>query len=101
VAVLVILNIPREFTISATFMPSSPPVLAWLLMMAAFGLTYFPNMVLSNPLPEKQPHDHERFFVAQDARHHARHRAHRHPHRPHLHGLYLLYFSRENEAYLT
>ncbi|MGH8046786.1 MAG: cytochrome d ubiquinol oxidase subunit II [Chthoniobacterales bacterium] len=51
-AVLVILNIPREFHHGRDFNAFASSCLGMALMMAAFGLTYFPNMVLSTPLPE-------------------------------------------------
>jgi cytochrome d ubiquinol oxidase subunit II len=51
-AVLVILNIPREFSRGRDFNAFLSSCIGMALMMAAFGGTYFPNMVLSNPLPE-------------------------------------------------
>ncbi len=51
-AVLVILNIPREFHRGRDFQAFVSSCVGMALMMGAFGLTYFPNMVLSNPLPE-------------------------------------------------
>ena len=51
-AVLVILNIPREFHKGRDFNAFMSSCFGMALMMAAFGMTYFPNMVLSSPLPE-------------------------------------------------
>jgi len=51
-AVLVILNIPREFHHGRDFNAFLSSCAGMTLMMAAFGLTYYPNMVLSSPLPE-------------------------------------------------
>lgn len=51
-AVLVILNIPREFHKGRDFNAFLSSCLGMALMMAAFGFTYFPNMVYSSPLPE-------------------------------------------------
>ncbi len=51
-AVLVILNIPREFHHGRDFNAFLSSCVGMALMMAAFGLTYFPNMVFSSPLPE-------------------------------------------------
>jgi cytochrome bd ubiquinol oxidase subunit II len=51
-AVLVILNIPREFHHQRDFQAFLSSCFGMALMMAAFGLTYYPNMVLSTPLPE-------------------------------------------------
>lgn len=51
-AVLVILNIPREFHKGRDFAAFVSSCLGMALMMAAFGLTAFPNMVLSSPAPE-------------------------------------------------
>lgn len=51
-AVLVILNIPREFHKGRDFNAFVSSCAGMALMMAAFGLTSFPNMVLSNPAPE-------------------------------------------------
>jgi cytochrome bd ubiquinol oxidase subunit II len=51
-AVLVILNIPREFHHKRDFNAFMSSCLGMALMMAAFGFTYFPNMVLSSPSPE-------------------------------------------------
>lgn len=51
-AVLVILNIPREFHKGRDFNAFMSSCIGMALMMAAFGMTYFPNMVLSSPLPE-------------------------------------------------
>jgi len=51
-AVLVILNIPREFHHKRDFNAFLSSCVGMALMMAAFGLTYFPNMVLSTPAPE-------------------------------------------------
>jgi cytochrome d ubiquinol oxidase subunit II len=51
-AVLVILNIPREFHNGRDFNAFMSSCFGMALMMAAFGMTYFPNMVLSSPLPE-------------------------------------------------
>jgi cytochrome d ubiquinol oxidase subunit II len=51
-AVLVILNIPREFHHGRDFNAFLSSCGGMVLMMAAFGLTYFPHMVLSSPHPE-------------------------------------------------
>ncbi len=51
-AVLVILNIPREFHKGRDFSAFISSCLGMAFMMAAFALTYFPNMVLSTPNPE-------------------------------------------------
>jgi cytochrome d ubiquinol oxidase subunit II len=50
--VLVILNIPREFHRGRDFNAFLSSCLGMALMMAAFGLTYYPNMIFSSPLPE-------------------------------------------------
>ena len=51
-AVLVILNIPREFHHGRDFNAFLSSCVGMALMMAAFGLTYFPHMVFSSPSPE-------------------------------------------------
>lgn len=51
-AVLVILNIPREFHHGRDFNAFLSSCLGMALMMAAFGLTYFPHMIYSSPAPE-------------------------------------------------
>jgi cytochrome d ubiquinol oxidase subunit II len=51
-AVLVILNIPREFHKGRDFSAFLSSCLGMALMMGAFALTYFPNMVLSTPNSE-------------------------------------------------
>ena len=45
------LNIPREIHKGREFNAFLSSCTAMGLMMATFGLTYFPNMVLSNPDP--------------------------------------------------
>jgi len=49
--VLIVLNIPREIHKGRTFSAFLSSCAAMGLMMATFGLTYFPNMVLSAPDP--------------------------------------------------
>jgi len=49
--VLIVLNIPREIHRGREFYAFLSSCTAMGLMMATFGLTYFPNMVLSNPDP--------------------------------------------------
>lgn len=49
--VLIVLNIPREVHKGREFHAFLSSCVAMGLMMATFGLTYFPNMVLSNPTP--------------------------------------------------
>jgi len=49
--VLIVLNIPREIHKGREFYAFLSSCIAMGLMMATFGLTYFPNMVLSNPEP--------------------------------------------------
>ncbi|MEI6279013.1 MAG: cytochrome d ubiquinol oxidase subunit II [Verrucomicrobiae bacterium] len=49
--VLIVLNIPREIHKGRPFNAFLSSCAAMALMMATFGLTYFPNMVLSNPEP--------------------------------------------------
>lgn len=51
VNVLIVLNIPREIHKGREFNAFLSSCTAMALMMATFGLTYFPNMVLSNPDP--------------------------------------------------
>ena len=51
VNVLIVLNIPREIHKGREFNAFLSSCAAMGLMMATFGLTYFPNMVLSNPDP--------------------------------------------------
>ncbi|MDD5198457.1 MAG: cytochrome d ubiquinol oxidase subunit II [Terrimicrobiaceae bacterium] len=50
--VLVILNIPREFHHGRDFNAFLCSCLGMALMMAAFGLTYYPHMLVSSPSPE-------------------------------------------------
>lgn len=50
--VLIVLNIPREIHNGREFNAFVSSCAAMALMMATFGLTYFPNMVLSAPSPE-------------------------------------------------
>ncbi len=52
VNVLVILNIPREIRLGREFSAFLSSCAGMVLMMATFGLTYFPYMVRSNPNPE-------------------------------------------------
>ncbi|HEY5892429.1 MAG TPA: cytochrome d ubiquinol oxidase subunit II [Chthoniobacterales bacterium] len=52
VAALVILNIPREIHHGREFNAFLSSCLGMALMMAAFGMTHFPNMVFSNPNAE-------------------------------------------------
>ncbi|TSA30736.1 MAG: cytochrome d ubiquinol oxidase subunit II [Verrucomicrobiaceae bacterium] len=47
--VLIVLNIPREIHKGREFHAFLSSCTAMVLMMATFGLTYFPNMVLSSP----------------------------------------------------
>ncbi|MEI6071581.1 MAG: cytochrome d ubiquinol oxidase subunit II [Verrucomicrobiae bacterium] len=49
--ILIVLNIPREIHKGRTFSAFLSSCAAMGLMMATFGLTYFPNMVLSAPDP--------------------------------------------------
>jgi len=49
--VLIVLNIPREIHKGRPFYAFLSSCTAMALMMATFGLTYFPNMVLSSPVP--------------------------------------------------
>jgi cytochrome d ubiquinol oxidase subunit II len=49
--VLIVLNIPREISKGREFNAFLSSCAAMGLMMATFGLTYFPNMVLSSPDP--------------------------------------------------
>lgn len=49
--VLIVLNIPREIHKGREFSAFLSSCTAMALMMATFGLTYFPHMVLSNPDP--------------------------------------------------
>lgn len=51
VNVLIVLNIPREIHKGKAFNAFLSSCAAMILMMATFGLTYFPNMVLSSPDP--------------------------------------------------
>jgi len=44
-----VLNIPREIHKGREFHAFLSSCTAMVLMMATFGLTYFPNMVLSSP----------------------------------------------------
>ncbi|MDX2081610.1 MAG: cytochrome d ubiquinol oxidase subunit II [Terrimicrobiaceae bacterium] len=50
--VFVVLNIPREIHKGREFNAFLSSCVGMSLMMATFGLTYFPNMVLSEPNPE-------------------------------------------------
>ena len=50
--VLIVLNIPREIHKKREFNAFLSSCAAMGLMMATFGLTYFPNMVLSSPAVE-------------------------------------------------
>lgn len=50
--VLVMLNIPREIHRKREFNAFVCSCLGMVLLMATFGLTYYPNVVLSTPLPE-------------------------------------------------
>lgn len=50
--VFIILNIPREIHLGREFNAFLSSCLGMAVMMAAFGLTYFPYMVFSNPNPE-------------------------------------------------
>jgi len=52
IQVLVILNIPREFHLGHDFRAFLSSCFGMVLMMAAFGVTYYPNMIYSNPSPE-------------------------------------------------
>lgn len=52
VGAFIILNIPREFHHGREFRAFLSSCLGMAVMMAAFALTYFPNMVYSNPNPE-------------------------------------------------
>jgi len=52
VGVLLILNVPREFHKGREFPAFLSSCLGMAAMMAAFGLTSFPHMVLSNPTPD-------------------------------------------------
>ena len=49
VNVLIVLNIPREIHKGKAFNAFVSSCAAMALMMSTFGLTYFPNMVLSSP----------------------------------------------------
>jgi cytochrome d ubiquinol oxidase subunit II len=46
---LVVLNIPREIRLGREFLAFLSSCAGMVLMMATFGLTYFPYMVRSNP----------------------------------------------------
>lgn len=50
--ILVVLNIPREFSRGREFNAFLCSCLGMALMMATFGLSYFPNIVYSSPNPE-------------------------------------------------
>ncbi len=52
VGVFFILNVPREIHHGREFPAFLSSCLGMAAMMAAFGMSSFPNMVLSNPLPE-------------------------------------------------
>lgn len=49
--ILIVLNIPREIHKGLEFSAFVSSCIGMALMMATFGLTYFPYMVLSNPDP--------------------------------------------------
>ncbi|HEY5792679.1 MAG TPA: cytochrome d ubiquinol oxidase subunit II [Chthoniobacterales bacterium] len=51
VGAFIILNIPREIHHGREFRAFLSSCLGMAIMMGAFGLTYFPNMVFSNPNP--------------------------------------------------
>jgi cytochrome d ubiquinol oxidase subunit II len=50
--ILIVLNIPREFARGREFHAFVSSCAGMALMMATFGLSYFPYMVYSNPHPE-------------------------------------------------
>ncbi len=50
--ILVVLNVPREIHNGREFNAFLSSCAGMALMMATFGLSYYPNMVYSNPLPE-------------------------------------------------
>ncbi len=52
VGVLIVMNIPREIHKGREFRAFLSSCVGMAMMMAAFGLTYFPNMLYSNPNPE-------------------------------------------------
>ncbi len=49
---LIVMNIPREIHKGRRFNAFISSCLGMVLLMAIFGLTYFPNMVFSHPNPE-------------------------------------------------
>lgn len=49
---LIVMNIPREIHKGRRFNAFLSSCLGMVLLMATFGLSYFPNMVLSYPFPE-------------------------------------------------
>jgi len=49
---LIVMNIPREIHKGRRFNAFISSCLGMVLLMAIFGLTYFPNMVFSHPFPE-------------------------------------------------
>jgi cytochrome d ubiquinol oxidase subunit II len=51
-SVLIVLNIPREIHKKREFNAFLSSCAVMVLMMATFGITYFPHMVLSSPAPE-------------------------------------------------
>lgn len=52
VTVLLVLNVPREFNAGREFLAFLSSCGAMVGMMAIFGISHFPNMVLSMPNPE-------------------------------------------------
>ncbi len=52
VGILVVLNVPREIHHGREFNAFLSSCAGMALMMTTFGLSYYPNMVYSNPLPE-------------------------------------------------
>lgn len=50
--ILIVLNIPREIHKGKEFNAFLSSCISMAMMMATFGLTYYPNMVLSSPNPE-------------------------------------------------
>lgn len=49
---LIVMNIPREIHKGRRFNAFISSCLAMVLLMATFGISYFPYMIYSNPLPE-------------------------------------------------
>jgi cytochrome d ubiquinol oxidase subunit II len=52
IGILVVLNVPREIHLGREFNAFLSSCAGMGLMMMTFGLSYCPNMVYSNPLPE-------------------------------------------------